>query len=202
MKKKKGNTRAPVARERGIDFDRLTPKQRRFVEHYLAMEDPSPSVAAKKAGYKHTHRGSELLNNPLVKAALGKHEKLRHEAMRVNGDDALREVMCIGMSDIGAYVADDGLSFKPVSEWSEEARRAVSEIEYFTNPLTGEVGIRKIKLWPKQPALELLLKRLDMIPDAEKEYVLTLGSLRKLAEQKLAENVIDVEVIEAPLQME
>lgn len=81
----------------------LTPKQVRFLEHYLTCWNATE--AARVAGYKHPNKqGPELLKQPQIAAAID--ERLSEVAMSAN--EVLARLTDHARSDIGEFLDIDG----------------------------------------------------------------------------------------------
>ena len=97
---------------------------------------------------------------PQVKAAAA--QRVRDMlAEAIDPNRILREEGRIGLSNVQDLFDDKG-NVKPLSEWPEDAARAVASVEVVTKNLTtgdGKVDeVIKIKLWDKQAALTNLMK--------------------------------------------
>jgi phage terminase small subunit len=141
--------------------DSLTPKQERFCEEYLI--DLNATQAAIRAGYsERTARGiaSNLLTKVNIQERIG---GLRNAASKRAGialDDLLRELAAIAFLDPLEVFEDNG-TVKPLSEMSEEARRAIAGIKRkeISGPQMEETTI-EVKLLDKLGALEKLMRHL------------------------------------------
>lgn len=89
-------------------------------------------------------------------------EKLSRRA-GVTAERILEELKCIGFLDPIAIFREDG-SLKPITDWDESARRALSGCD--VTELSSEEDVlaylRKVRFWDKKGALELLGKHLAM----------------------------------------
>lgn len=151
----------------------LTPKEARFVQEYLV--DLSAAQAAIRAGYsEHSARncGYDVLHRPHVEAAIQEAMAARAKRTEISQDTVLRELLAIARSDIGELFDADG-KLRPLAEIPEQARRAIAAIETETrkdvlDETAGEaeeVTTKKVKLWDKPKALELLGKHLKLWVD-------------------------------------
>ena len=87
---------------------RLTERQRRWVEEYLA--DPNGTLAALRAGYapiSAKQQGTENLANPVLRQILDQERQARAIRMRVEADRVVEELMYVGLSDIRDVVTWD-----------------------------------------------------------------------------------------------
>lgn len=145
----------------------LTPKKRRFITEYL--KDQNGTQAAIRAGYsKHTARtqASALLTKHDIKAEIeGKLKK--HE---ITADRVIAELSRLALSDVRSIYNEDG-SLKPISEWPEDVARCVAAIEQeeifeWKDGERENVGdVRKVKLWDKPKALEILARHFKLLTD-------------------------------------
>ncbi|HVL12678.1 MAG TPA: terminase small subunit [Gemmata sp.] len=105
----------------------LTPRQERFVQEYLI--DLNATQAAIRAGYSDkgaTVRGSELLANRNVAAALAERQRQREERTAVTQDWALRRLVAEAEytgdgSSHSARVSALGLAMKHLGMLKEDA---------------------------------------------------------------------------------
>ena len=147
---------------------KLTPRQKKFVEEYLI--DLNATRAAIAAGYSEkgaTVRGSELLTNRNVCAALNKANEERQKRAELSADMVLEELKAIAFSDMRdfAYWNESGVSLKESDSLSDIAAKAVAEVSESTNAHGGQL---KFKLYDKLSALEKLGKHLKIFePDKE-----------------------------------
>lgn len=75
---------------------KLTPKMEMFVEHYLVNSNATESV--RLAGYKTNNpnrMGTQLLQHPLVKAAIEEAQEARRERMELTADYVLTKLVDI-----------------------------------------------------------------------------------------------------------
>ncbi len=140
----------------------LTPRQQRFVEEYLI--DANGHQAALRAGYKpRSARQSvtQLLRNPEVAAALRAAMDARSERLQVHAERVLEELARIAFADIGALAewGPDGVTLKPASRISADARAAVAEV----NTGGGKWGAGpRIRLYSKLRALDIIARHLGL----------------------------------------
>lgn len=149
----------------------LTPKQEAFVREYLV--DLNATQAAIRAGYSEQtayRTGADNLRKPQIAAAVAAAQSARAQRTEITADRVLRELARVGFSDARRLFSPDG-SLRPVAEWPDDAAAAVSSVEVFEE-LEGRgenrqvIGhTKKLKLWDKGHALELLAKHLGMLKD-------------------------------------
>jgi phage terminase small subunit len=146
----------------------LTPRQARFVQEYLL--DLNATQAAIRAGYSAKtaeQQGSRLLSFVGVRGAVDEALAARAQRVEVKQDDVLRELLRIARADARTIFDENG-QLKPPREWSDDAAAFLSsvEVEELFDGRGAErrsVGfVRKVKLWPKVQALELLGKHLRL----------------------------------------
>lgn len=151
--------------------DRLQPRQLSFVREYLV--DLNATKAAIRAGYSErgaSVTGVQLLGNPKIKALIDESLQKRAERVEVRADDVLRELVRVANADLRKAFNDDG-TLKPVREWPDDVAAFISSVESESlykgrGRKRQEVGtVKKIKLWPKVQALELLGKHLKLFAD-------------------------------------
>jgi phage terminase small subunit len=141
----------------------LTQRQCLFVSEYLV--DFNARQAAIRAGYSPAaaaNRGYELLHfcAPVmsrVEAALAARER----RTLVTADRVLKEIARIAFADMRHYLAEgkDGITLRPLSSLSDDDAAAVAEIR-----IAGKSAApRRIKLYDKRGALELLARHLGLI---------------------------------------
>lgn len=149
----------------------LTPKQRRFVVEYLV--DLNATQAAIRSGYSKRTAGSigqENLKKPEIAAAI--QEAMGSRSMRtlVTADRVLEEIARLAFSDLRGFYTDDGRLKRP-HELTADQVAALAAVESFEEyEGRGEerelIGFtRKVKLWDKRAALELLSKHLGLLKE-------------------------------------
>lgn len=137
----------------------LTEKQKAFVQEYLV--DLNAKAAAIRAGYSAktaAEQGHQQLQKPAVKAAIEKAMELRSLRTQITADMVLQELAKVGFSKLGDFVefGPRGVRIKDSKDVDSAVLAEVSETE--TNAGTN----RKIKLYDKVRALELIGKHLGM----------------------------------------
>ena len=144
--------------------NRANAKQARFVAEYLI--DGNATQAAIRAGYSKATAysiGSRLLRNVEVAKAI---DEGREAALQAAGAEAIaviRELGFIATSDIGEAFDELG-NLKALKDMPVHLRRAISGVEVDEiwegrGESRTQIGItRKVKLWDKNKALELIGK--------------------------------------------
>lgn len=145
---------------------RLTPKQKRFVEEYLI--DLNATQAAIRAGYSQRTAdriGPELLGKTCISEAIQAAIAARSARTEVTQDRVIQELARIAFSDIRKLFKPDG-GMIPPAELDDETAAAIAGLEIITNEEGNLVfQTRKVKLWDKRGALELLGKHLKLFTD-------------------------------------
>lgn len=143
----------------------LTPKQRVFVREYLV--DLNATQAAIRAGFSpKTARiqASGLLAKPNIREVLAKAHRRHAEKAEIKAEDVLAELKRLAFSDLGEAFDATG-ALKAIRDMPDDTRRAISGAEVVMRSCgDGEAPevVRKIKLWDKLKALELLAKHLGL----------------------------------------
>lgn len=150
---------------------KLTDKQKIFCREYIV--DLNATQAAIRAGYSEKTAkdiGCQNLAKLNIQTEIAELMENREERLDVSADNVVRELMNIAMSDIGAIFNDDG-SIKPLSEIPKDVRKAIAGIDVFEE-LEGRgkdqelIGFtKKVRLWDKNKALEMLGRHLKMFTD-------------------------------------
>jgi phage terminase small subunit len=143
-------------------MDKLTRKQRRFVEEYLV--DLCATRAAIRAGYSPKSAraiGHENLTKPDIRAAIDRAVADRAARARIAAEQVLDEVAVIAFSDIRDIDFDaDG---KLVGH-SPRATRAVAACDWAKHSSRSGTCLQySIRLWDKLSALDLLMKHLGLL---------------------------------------
>ena len=126
-----------------MSHDKLTPKQRRFVDEYLL--DLNATQAAIRAGYSActaNEQGARLLANASIAAAVQSGQNARSERVRITQDDVLRglhrEATWMGEgSSHSARVAAWGLIAKHLGMFD---RRQEAAEQFFTISISNGLG--------------------------------------------------------------
>lgn len=153
------------------DWEGFSDKERLFCYEYPL--DKNATKAALRAGYSPRSAakiGWELLQKPKIRARIDEMMASTYQKLELNRETIIQELMALALSDIGDMFNEDG-SLKPLHEIPAATRRAISAIdieELFEGK--GEerehIGYtKKLRIWDKVKALELLGKNLKMWTD-------------------------------------
>lgn len=146
----------------------LTDKQERFCREYL--KDLNATAAAIRAGFKAKNADnviSRLMRLPHVSAYIEKLKAERAKRVDIKADEVLLELSRIAFSDLRKLFDENGAVTDP-KKWPKSLARAVASIEVdelydYEDGRRINIGQKKkVKFWPKVPALELLGKHLGM----------------------------------------
>jgi len=147
----------------------LTPRQERFVEHYLVLA--KGAEAARRAGYSARSAHSiadRLLNTPRVAAAISSAQAERAARLRVDASRVLEECARLSYADARNVLVSgpQGLALKPPEEMRPEDSAAIAEVSL----RSGKRGTRlKVKLFDKLGALTLLAKHLGLLAPKQQQ---------------------------------
>ena len=152
----------------GLDLtSKLTPKQELFVREYLV--DRNATQAAIRAGYseKSAHdQGSRLLKHVEVQAALRARGAEALARLEVTEERTMQELAAVAFSNIKDYLKwdkDGDLVVKDSADIPDALAAAIESVEEQVIESKNKDGSRsyirtkrKIKLYPKLPALQLI----------------------------------------------
>jgi len=163
--------------------DALSDKQERFCQEFVI--DLNATQAAIRAGYsKKTaeQQGSRLLSNVKVAEKIDALKLARTQRTEITADFVLREILKLATVDISKAYDQKG-DLLPLHEIPPEVRAAIAGVDVFTEVQYGPgrtevnedgesekvkevVGrTKKLKLYDKAKALELLGKHLKLFTD-------------------------------------
>jgi len=146
----------------------LTPQQLLFCQEYV--KDMNGTKAAIRAGYAEksaVNQASRLLTNEYICSQIKQLMEDRLQAARVDKDLVLGELVRIAKSDVRKLFDDNG-GLLPPSQWPDDMAGAVASVE--VDEIFQGYGedrehigyTKKVKLWKKEKALELLGKNLSL----------------------------------------
>jgi len=146
--------------------DRLTHKQRRFVDEYLC--DLNATQAATRAGYsKRTaySQGQRLLKNVEVDTAIQKAQSERAERIKINSDWVLKRLVDEAEANLADLYDPKTGHLKSVHEWPEIWRQGlVSGLDVITSTIDDEMTntITKVRLSDRIKRIELIGKHINI----------------------------------------
>lgn len=163
-----------------------------FCREYLV--DLNAAQAAIRAGYSEkTARqvGSENLSKPDIQDEITQLMSQRVDRLDLSADHVVRELMSLAFSDVGRIFAEDG-TLKPLHEIPVEVRKAIAGIDVFEEfdgrgkdrKLIGHT--KKVRLWDKNKAIEMLGKYLRMFPDRHEHTGANGGPIVQESEFKVS----------------
>lgn len=147
----------------------LTPQQELFCQEYV--KDLNGTQAAIRAGYSEKGartQASEFLTNPNICVKIKQLNDEKLNAVKVDAQTILSELLKIATSDIRKLFNENG-GLLPPSEWPNDVAQAVSSIQVdelfdYDNGQKFQVGLtKKVKLWDKNAALDKLAKHLGLL---------------------------------------
>lgn len=161
----------PKIKVKQYDWTDFTDKERLFCYEYPL--DKNATRAAERAGYSERSAskiGWELLQKPRIRTRIDEMMEGTYEKLELNRETIIQELLTLAMSDIGEMFNADG-SLRPIHEIPAATRRAISAVdvdELFEGRGEDREQIghtKKLRLWDKVKALELLGKNLKMWTD-------------------------------------
>ena len=136
---------------------KITSQRQRFVDNYIISLNAT--TAALAAGYSKKSAGQmghNLLQEPVVIAAIDEAIKARNERLKINADYVLNRLVEIDKMDALDILKDDG-TVKPVKEWPKIWRQFISGMDISELASGDTIAIVKKIKWPdKVKNLELI----------------------------------------------
>lgn len=158
----------------GADLNRLrSDRQRRFVLEYLL--DRKPQDAAIRAGYsKRTaaQQANKLLNNPIIKAYLGKLERLDVEKLELDRHEVLRQLWYALTRQAKDFFHENGTPKSP-HELPEHCQSIIDGFEaevLWTTEEGSQLQKIKYKLTPHAVAREQAMKHKGLFPSEKHDH--------------------------------
>lgn len=148
---------------------KLTPKRERFCQEYLI--DLNVSASARRAGYSVKSAGNEgnrLLKDAHIQARIHELQVKSSTEFNITKQRIMQVLHNIIGSDVNDIIDPETGAVLPPSQWPEHMKGVVSGIESDELYASGmPIGLkRKVKLWDKNKAIELLNKMLGFnMPD-------------------------------------
>lgn len=165
------------------------PKHRRFVAEY--MKDQNATAAYIRAGYSPkgaTVGSTNLMRKPHIIAAIEKELKKIEDDVGVKATDVVRRLWAIADADIGAFFDERG-RFKNINDLDANQRKLLSSVdedELFegVGRERQQIGVtKKIRLWDKVRALELLARKFKLLTD-KVEHTVSDDTWEQLAKSR------------------
>jgi phage terminase small subunit len=153
---------------------KLTAKQTFFVAEY--QKDFNGTQAAIRAGYSAKNAdviADQLLGKTWVSEAIQKAMKERLLKIGVHAERVLTELARIGFSDIRKLFNENG-SLKNPQDWDADTAAAVAGVQFteeFEASSKERKGIgttKRVRMFDKVRALEMLMKHLGLFPTDRK----------------------------------
>jgi phage terminase small subunit len=152
----------------------LNEKQQRFCDEYLV--DFNATQAAIRAGYSEKTAGSQghdLLKKPEIQWYLQNKKEKIADKLEISQTRVMQEIARLAFSDIRKLFTIDG-ALKPVGELDDDAAAILSSLEILEEKVSDVDAeeqitagtVKKVKLWDKTKALEMLAKHFKIYSDA------------------------------------
>lgn len=155
----------------------LNEKQKRFCDEYL--KDYNATQAATRAGYSPKtaySQGHDLLKKPEVQSYLAARAERITKKLEISQERTMQEIARIAFSDLRCLFNEDG-SLKNIADLTEEEAAIlgsvdVDELFEMQENASGrkekvQTGFtKKVKLWDKTKALEMLAKHFKIYSDS------------------------------------
>jgi len=165
------------------------------------MVDHKPKAAAIRAGYSPKTadvKAQQLLKNPIIKAALGKLERLDVEKLELDRHEVLRQLYYCVTREARDFVDENGKLVTDVNKLPQRAQCAVDGIEQEIHyDSEGNEYIKtKYKLVSKAAVLDMAMKHKGLFAPDQQEvrHVLDWDALCKPA--AMPANVIETKALE------
>ena len=143
----------------------LTEKELRFIDEWLV--DPNGTQAAIRAGYSEKTAASQaydLLRKPEIQAVV---EAKRREVSAKAGltmERIVTEAGRLALSDVRKIVDVDG-NLKQIRELDDDTAAAIASVKLAVTGSGDDVEmVKEYKFWPKNPAIDTLIKHLGLKP--------------------------------------
>lgn len=139
--------------------DVLTAKQRQFCTEYLV--DRNASAAAKRAGYKTSGMGSQLMKHPEVRKELTRREQKLYENHELTVAEIVGRLAEVMRFDIIDLCDENGqINLSDLRELPKEARACIKEMDVraSTDSEGNQRMTAKIKMYSKLEAADMLMR--------------------------------------------
>lgn len=170
----------------------LNERQKLFVEEYLVSlngRQAYQKAYGKKAKPESADTAAwNLLSRPHVQEYIRQKQEKKLQKIEIKAETVLGELLKIATSDIGQAYNEDG-SLKHVKDMPEEIRKSVSgveSLEVYEGSGQDRVYIgdtKKLKLWDKTKALEMLGRHLKLYTDVV-EHKGTINLAERLSQAR------------------
>lgn len=150
----------------------MTPKQEQFCLEYL--KDRNATAAYMRAGYKAKGHAAEanasrLLSNAEIQRFVNKALTEVKQALKIEAEDVLREILKLAKSDVRKLYREDG-TLKLPHEWDDDTAAAVAGVDVVETTIGDKespmlLTTKKVKMWDKKGSLELLGRHLKLFTD-------------------------------------
>lgn len=184
------------------DLRELPDQQRAVALEYVKRYDMV--AACKKAGYEDPEgEAKKLLKSKRFKRAVGHLQYRNAELSQLQRMDILEELSKLAMRDILDFCDENGVLQCDLSKVPPHARRCIDGIEVRQKlSRQGEVigQTIKVKLVPKLPAIEMLMRHMGMFAPQEHKHEHTMNWDELFqAERRARTDVIEGEIQKAAL---
>lgn len=148
-------------------MQKLTPKQKRFVDEYLV--DLNAKKAAIRSGYSERTAkaiGFENLTKPVIQKYLSERQKARSSRTEITQDRVLEEFAKLAFYQPKDFFDDDG-GILSINKIPDDVAACISGLDISNRKIGDEdyETIKKIKLSDKKSALDSLAKHLGMFSE-------------------------------------
>lgn len=149
-----------------IEFG-LTPGQKAFVDEYLidlnhieAQQRLHPEWSRQRC----SRQAKYMLGKPAVQEAIEYYMSKRIAKREIKAEMIMEELARVAFQDIRNVVSfnEQGVTFKRSEELDDDTARSISEI---SETVTQHGGTKRVKMYDKLAALELLGRHLGMWKD-------------------------------------
>lgn len=172
---------------------RKPPKRERFVDEYLV--DLNITQAAIRCGYSRAsagQQGNRLFRNVQIRAEIDRRMAERAQKTGVTAERVVQELARMGLADVRDVAEWDasGVRFKASADLTENAARAIQSVksrERTTYDADGNPTTTvelELKLYPKDPALNLLARHLGMLKDPAADALTNVAEAIRAARER------------------
>ena len=161
-------------RKNGSKLSGLTDKMIRFVLEYMATGDGKQSVI--NAGYPSKsakQKAYTLLQNPKIKAVIGKYHRETREKFEIQTEEVLRQLLYLATSSGADFVDENGRLIENIHDMPERAQQSIDSFEqtdYYDEEGKIKSTKTKLKKAPKIPAIDMCLKHKGLYATEKQEH--------------------------------